>query len=245
MTVYRTGDEDPFIPLLIRAAESGKQVVCLIELKARFDEERNIRWAEQLEDTGVHVVLGVLGLKTHAKTILVVREDADGLRTYAHIGTGNYHATTAKLYTDLGLFTSDRSYTDELTHFFNFLTGRSQKTDYQTLLVAPINMRERFLSMIQREIEHARQGLPGHIIAKVNSFQDKQIGEALYEASAAGVRTELFVRGFCTLRPGVANLSENIRVISVVGRLLEHSRQDRHRRRILYRLGRLDDAQSG
>jgi polyphosphate kinase len=224
MTLYRTGDNSPFIPLLIRAAERGKQVVVLIELKARFDEERNIHWAQELEDAGVHVVYGVIGLKTHAKVTLVVRQDTDQIRSYAHFGTGNYHKETAKSYTDVGLFTCQQAFTEDAVELFHFLTGRSLQRSYRKLLVAPINMKDRFLFMIAREAEHARAGRPARIIAKCNSLEDSTVGRALYEASRAGVKIELIVRGFCSLRPKVAGMSENIRVISVIGRFLEHSR---------------------
>lgn len=224
MTLYRTGDESPFIPLLIRAAERGKQVVVLIELKARFDEERNIHWAQELEDAGVHVVYGVIGLKTHAKTTLVIRQDADQIRSYAHFGTGNYHKDTAKLYTDLGLFTCQQAFTEDAVELFHFLTGRSLQRSYRKILVAPINMKDQFLAKIARETEHAKAGRPARIIAKCNSLEDSTVGRALYDASRAGVKIDLIVRGFCTMRPKVAGMSENIRVISVIGRFLEHSR---------------------
>jgi polyphosphate kinase len=224
MSLYRTGDGSPFIPLLIRAAESGKQVVVLVELKARFDEERNIRVANALEKAGVHVVYGVVGLKTHAKTTLVVRQDVDGIRCYCHIGTGNYHAGTARLYTDLGLLTCDPQITHDVVELFHYLTGRSLKRDYQKLLVAPVTMQPKFMELIEREAEHARNGRPAYIVAKMNSMEERKIIRALYKASQAGVKIDLIVRGFCTLRPGVPGLSENIRVISVIGRFLEHSR---------------------
>jgi len=224
MTLYRTGDDSPFIPYLIRAAEAGKQVVVLIELKARFEEARNIYWAQELEDAGVHVVYGVIGLKTHAKVALVVRQENQGLQCYAHIGTGNYHKDTAKLYTDLGLFTSRSAYCEDVVELFNFLTGRSLKRVYQKILVAPSGMKDRFIEMIRRETEHARAGRPARIIAKCNSLEDTAICRALYEASQAGVGIDLIVRGFCCLRPRVAGMSERIRVISVIGRFLEHSR---------------------
>ena len=224
MTLYRTGDESPFIPLLIRAAERGKQVVVLIELKARFDEERNIHWAQELEDAGVHVVYGVIGLKTHSKVALVVRQDADQIRSYAHFGTGNYHKDTAKLYTDLGLFTCQPSFTEDAVELFHFLTGRSLQRSYRKILVAPINMKDQFIAKINRETENAKAGKPARIIAKCNSLEDSTVGRALYEASRAGVKIELIVRGFCSLRPKVPGMSENIRVISIIGRFLEHSR---------------------
>ena len=224
MTLYRTGDESPFIPLLARAAERGVQVVVLIELKARFDEERNIHWAQELENSGVHVVYGVMGLKTHAKLALVVRREEPSVRCYVHIGTGNYHKDTSKIYTDVGLFTCKPAFTDDAVELFHFLTGRSLKRNYSKLLVAPINMKETFIQMIKREAEHARAGRPARIIAKCNSLEDTGVGRALYEASQAGVQIELIVRGFCCLRPKVPGMSERIRVISIIGRFLEHSR---------------------
>jgi len=219
---------------LIRAAEAGKQVICLVELKARFDEERNIQVAQMLEKAGVHVVYGLVGYKTHTKTALVVRHEADGMRSYCHIGTGNYNSKTAGLYTDVGLLTCDPKITGEVVELFHYLTGRSRKTDYQHLLVAPINMRERFEAMIDREIalcaawrerggDMADPRRP-RIIAKMNSLEDRQLCNKLYEASNAGVSIDLIVRGFCCLRPGVPGLSEHIRVTSVIGRFLEHSR---------------------
>lgn len=233
-TLYRTAEDSPFIPELIRAAERGKQVVTLVELKARFDEERNVALAQKLEGAGVHVVYGLVGYKTHTKTALVVRDEPDGMRCYAHIGTGNYHSKTANLYTDLGLFTSDTRLTGDLVNLFHHLTGRSTQPRFEHLLVAPFNMRQRFVEMIKREIEHCeawreRGGDPDdpqrpNIIAKMNSLEDRAICRKLYEASNAGVRIELIVRGFCCLRPGVKGLSENITVTSVIGRFLEHSR---------------------
>ena len=224
MTLYRTDEDSPFIRTLIRAAESGKQVVCLVELMARFDEERNILLAHELEKAGVHVVYGVLGLKTHTKTALVVREDSDGIRCYAHIGTGNYHTQTAKLYTDIGLFTTDPDLTADLVEMYHYLTGRSLQKDYRKLLVAPVNMLERFLAMIERETQIAGTGQPARILAKMNQLEDRRIIRKLYDASRAGVQIDLLVRGICCLRPGVPGLSDNIRVVSVVGRFLEHSR---------------------
>lgn len=234
LTLYRTSEDSPFIPALIRAAESGKQVVVLVELTARFDEHRNVQLAQRLEKAGIHVVYGLVGLKTHTKTSLVVRQEEGGMRTYAHIGTGNYHAKTANLYTDLGLFTCDPRLTGDLVNLFHYLTGRTNRKNFDHLLVAPINMRTRFEAMIDREIAHAadwqkRGGVADdpnrpRIIAKMNSLEDTQMCEKLYEASAAGVKIDLIVRGFCCLRPGVPGLSENIQVISVIGRFLEHSR---------------------
>ncbi|MBI1375426.1 MAG: polyphosphate kinase 1 [Phycisphaera sp.] len=224
MTLYRTGDDSPFINTLIRAAEAGKQVVCLVELKARFDEQRNIQVAQELEKAGVHVVYGIVGLKTHTKTALVVRREPDGVRCYAHIGTGNYHIGTARVYTDLGLFTANPEFTEDIVELFGFLTGRSLKRDYNKLLVAPVNMRQRFIKMIQREVEHHRAGRPARIIAKMNSLEDRRIIAELYRASQAGLPIDLIVRGFCCLRPGIKGLSANIRVTSIIGRFLEHSR---------------------
>lgn len=224
MTLYRTGDHSPFIRSLIRAAEQGKQVVCLIELKARFDEERNIYWAQALENAGVHVVYGVVGLKTHAKTALVVRQEPEGLRCYTHIGTGNYNVATSKFYTDLGLLTSKDQITREVVEFFNYLTGISLKNSYQNLLVAPVNMFSRFRMMIEREAEFAKHGKPAQIIVKCNNLEENDLVISMYQASQKGVEIDLIVRGFCCVRPGVPGLSEKIRVISVIGRFLEHSR---------------------
>ena len=224
LIVYRTSDDSPFVPLLIQAAEQGKQVACLVELLARFDEQRNIRWANALEDAGVHVVYGILGVKTHVKAAVVVRREPDGLRSYVHIGTGNYNPQTAKLYTDLGLFTCQSEIAADIVELFHSLTGRSIKQDYDRLLVAPVNMKERFLSMIHRERDNHLAGKPAHILAKMNQIEDREIVRALYQASQAGVPIDLIVRGFCTLRPGLPELSPTIRVISVIGRFLEHSR---------------------
>ncbi|MFO0834500.1 MAG: polyphosphate kinase 1 [Phycisphaerales bacterium] len=223
-TLYRTSPDSPFIQSMIRAAEAGKQVACLVELRARFDEDRNVRFARQLEKAGVHVAYGVLGLKTHSKTSLVVRKERQGLRCYAHIGTGNYHPKTAQLYTDVGLLTADQELTSDLVNLFNYLTGLSTPQAFGKLLVAPFNMRQRFAELIAREATNAKRGLPARIIAKFNSLEDLDITERLYAASQAGVKITLIVRGFCCLRPGVKGLSENIRVISVIGRFLEHSR---------------------
>lgn len=225
MTLYRTGDNSPFIRSLIKAAEKGKQVVALVELKARFDEQRNIVWAQKLEDAGVHVVYGILGLKTHTKTTLVIRQESDGeIMSYAHIGTGNYHSQTSNLYTDLGLITCNPKICSEVIEVFNYLTGSSLKTDYHELLVAPINMKSNFMAKIHHEIKNKKAGRPARIIAKMNSMEDEVLTEALYEASMAGVEIVLIVRGFCCLKPGMKKLSENIKVISVIGRFLEHSR---------------------
>ena len=224
MTLYRTSLDSPFVPALIRAAESGKQVAVLVELRARFDEQRNVELARRLENAGVHVVYGIVGLKTHTKLAIVVRDEPDGLRTYCHIGTGNYNSRTAQLYVDVGLFTSDPLIASDVTELFHYLTGRSLKRDYAKLLVAPVTMRDSFLAMIERETQHARAGRPARIIAKMNALQDRAIIEKLYDASTAGVDVDLIVRGFCCLVPGVPGQSERIRVISTLGRFLEHSR---------------------
>lgn len=224
MTLYRTGDNSQFIRSLIRAAEQGKQVVCLVELKARFDEERNIYWATELENAGVHVVYGIVGLKTHAKTTLIVRQEQEGLKCYAHIGTGNYNVATSRFYTDLGLLTANEQITGDVVEFFHYLTGRSLKSNYQNLLIAPVNMISRFKSMIEREAEHAQAGRPAHIMAKFNNFEENDIAVALYSASQKGVDIDMIVRGFCCLRPGVTGMSDRIRVRSIIGRYLEHSR---------------------
>lgn len=224
MTLYRTGDDSPFVRTLIRAAEAGKQVVCLVELKARFDEQRNIMLTRALEKAGVHVVYGIVGLKTHCKVALVVRQDTDGLRSYVHIGTGNYHTQTARLYTDLGLFTADGDICEDVVELFHHLTGRSIKRDYRKLLVAPETMRQSFLSRIDREMSFARERKPAHIIAKMNSLQDPKIIDRLVEASQAGVRVDLIVRGLCCIRPGVPGYTDNVFVRSIIGRFLEHSR---------------------
>ena len=223
-TLYRTSRDSPFIASLIRAAEDGKQVACLVELRARFDENRNVRFARQLEKAGVHVAYGVVGLKTHSKTSLVVRRESDGLRTYAHIGTGNYNPSTAQLYTDLGLLTANPQLTRDVINLFVTLTGRSTQQDYEQLLVAPYTMKNRFIEMIDGEIKFAKAGGRGRILAKNNALEDTGVMNKLYEASRAGVKITLFTRGFCCLRPQVPGLSDNIRVISVVGRFLEHSR---------------------
>jgi polyphosphate kinase len=224
MTVYRLGDDTPFVRSLIRAAENAKQVACLVELKARFDEERNLHWANELQKAGDHVIYGMRGLKTHTKLALVVRREGDGLRTYAHIGTGNYHVKTARLYTDYGLFTCDPAITRDVVNLFHHLTGYSREPQFDRLLVAPLNMRERFVEMIRREAEHQRAGRPARIIVKINQLEDLPVCEALSEASQAGVPVDLIVRGFCCLRPGVGGWTENLRVRSIVGRFLEHGR---------------------
>jgi polyphosphate kinase len=224
MTLYRTSGDSPIVNALIRAAENGKQVAVLVELKARFDEENNIIWARKLEKAGVHVVYGLLGLKTHTKIALVVRKESDRIRRYVHIGTGNYNPKTARLYTDLGLLSCREELGADLTDLFNYLTGYSRQHSYRKLLVAPVNLRDRMTALIRRETEHCREGREGRIVAKMNSLTDPQIVATLYEAAQAGVQIDLIVRGMCILRPGVPNFSENIRVLSIVGRLLEHSR---------------------
>lgn len=220
-TLYRTSGRSPIVEALIGAAEAGKQVVVLVEITARFDEKANIRWARTLERAGCHVVYGVLGLKTHSKLCLVVRQERDRLRRYVHVGTGNYNPTTARIYEDLGLLTADPEVGADVSHLFNYLTGYSRKTGYGTLIVAPDRMRQQIIDLIQRE---TAAGSEGRVVMKVNSLVDEAIIEALYEASQAGTQVDLIVRGICSLRPGVAGLSENIRVRSILGRFLEHSR---------------------
>jgi polyphosphate kinase len=224
MTLYRTSGDTAIVRALTEAAERGKQVAVLIELQARFDEANNITWARTLESFGVHVAYGLAGLKMHAKTTLIVRREAEGIRRYVHIGSGNYNSKTGRLYTDIGLFSSSPSLGADLSDLFNALTGFSRQTLYRKLVVAPSNMRNRFLEMIEREAAHAREGKEGRIIAKMNSLADAAVIEALYAASQAGVEIDLVVRGICCLRPGVPGVSERIRVISIVGRFLEHSR---------------------
>ncbi len=224
MTLYRTSKNSPVVAALIRAAENGKQVMALVELKARFDEDNNIQWARQLESSGVHVVYGVLGLKTHTKIILVVRREKQELRSYVHIGTGNYNSKTSTLYTDLGLLSARPELGQDLVELFNYLTGFSKQQSFRRLLVAPVTLRRGMEAMIRRETDHARAGRGGHIRAKMNALVDPAIIALLYEASQAGVVCELMVRGMCSLRPGVEGLSENIQVMSVIGRFLEHSR---------------------
>lgn len=224
MTAYRVGDDTPFVKSLVRAAESGKQVACVIEIKARFDEERNLHWAAELERVGAHVTFGVAGLKTHAKVALVVRKEPGGLRSYVHIGTGNYHVRTARLYADFGLLTCNPDLARDVVNLFHYLTGHSAKPDVRHLLVAPRTMRPRLLDLIQREIANKRAGLPARIVGKMNQLEDPEMIEALCEASAVGVLVDLIVRGFCCLRPGVEGRTDNIRIRSIIGRFLEHSR---------------------
>jgi len=224
MTLYRTGTDSPIVQALMAASERGKQVAVLVELKARFDEENNIEWARRLERAGVHVVYGMLGLKTHSKLALVVRREANSLRRYVHIGTGNYNPATARIYTDLGLFTADEQIGADATDLFNYLTGFSRQSEYRRLLVAPVNLRERLTDLIEREVANHQAGKAARIILKLNSLTDTKLIRSLYEASQAGVPIDLIIRGICALRPGVPGLSDTISVISIVGRFLEHSR---------------------
>ncbi len=223
-TLYRVSGNSPIIAALAEAAENGKQVTVLVELKARFDEENNIVWARKLEQAGCHVIYGLVGLKTHSKITLVVRREEDGIRRYVHLGTGNYNDATAKLYTDVGLFTCKEAYGEDATAVFNMLSGYSEPLSWNKLSVAPLWLKERFLYLIQRETEHAKKGEPARIIAKMNSLCDKAIIAALYEASSYGVEIDLIVRGICSLKVGIPGISERIRVRSIVGQFLEHSR---------------------
>ena len=224
MTLYRVSKDSAVISSLIRAAENGKQVMALVELKARFDEENNIQWARQLENAGVHVVYGVIGLKTHTKITLVLRREKEELRSYVHIGTGNYNSKTSRLYTDLGLLSARPELGEDLVELFNYLTGFSKQQTFRKLLVAPVSLRSGMEALIRREIDHAKAGRGGHIIAKMNSLVDPRIIALLYEASQAGVQIELIIRGICSLRPGLPGQSESVRVVSIIGRFLEHSR---------------------
>jgi polyphosphate kinase len=223
-TLYRVGSNAPVVEALLEAAERGKQVAVLVELKARFDEESNIGWARALEEVGAHVVYGLVGLKTHCKVTMVVRQEGEGIRRYLHLATGNYNALTSRIYEDIGLFTCDENMGADATDLFNYLTGYSTKQEYRKLLVAPVSLRKRLEKMVEREIEHARQGNKARLIFKVNSLVDPDMIKLLYQASQTGVQVDLLVRGMCCLRPGIKGVSENIRVISIVGRYLEHSR---------------------
>ena len=246
-TLYRVSGHSPIVAALIKAAEAGKQVTVLVELKARFDEENNILWAKKLEAAGCHVVYGLAGLKTHCKILLVVRQDEDGIRRYLHMGTGNYNDSTAKAYTDIGMFTCREPFGSDASSLFNVLTGYSLPPEYNKFIVAPHGMRTFFEERIRRETENARRGLPSGITAKVNSLVDANIISLLYEASQAGVPIQLIVRGICCLIPGLPGVSETITVRSIVGQLLEHSRifcfEKRRGKTHLYGQRRLDAAQ--
>jgi polyphosphate kinase len=224
ITLYRTSGDSPIIQSLVKAAQAGKQVIALVELKARFDEASNIHWANLLEDAGVHVVYGIGGLKTHTKILLIVREEDGKLKRYTHVGTGNYNPKTAKLYTDIGLLSCNEKLGEDLNYLFNFLTGFAKQTPYHKLLVAPVTLRKGILDLIHRETEHSLMDRDAKIIVKMNSLVDPEIIEALYKASQAGVQIELIIRGICCLMPGIKGISENISVISIVGQYLEHSR---------------------
>jgi polyphosphate kinase len=224
LTVYRTDDDSSLIPALVRASERGKQAVCMVELKARFDERQNIVWARALEEAGAHVVHGVPGLKTHAKALLVVRREGAGVRNYVHVGTGNYNANTARLYEDFGLFTVDPEITADVADLFNTLTGIARPLQFRKALVSPVHLRDGILAEIEKTVQAHEAGEPARIVMKMNSLVDRQCIEALYRASQAGVRVDLNVRGICCLLPGIEGVSENVRVMSIVGRFLEHSR---------------------
>ena len=247
MTVYRTSDDSALVPSLIEAAEKGKQAVCLVELKARFDERQNIHWSRSLEEVGAHVVHGIPGLKTHAKAILIVRRERGGVRHYVMIGTGNFHAKNARLYEDFGLFTTDPEISEEVANLFNTLTGYGHPEPQAKVLVAPTWMRKPLIDEIERTVAAHQAGEPARIVMKMNSLVDRKIIEALYAASQAGVPIDLNVRGICCLIPGVPGVSETINVVSVVGRFLEHSRiysfHRGDRARLLHRLGRPDAPQ--
>jgi polyphosphate kinase len=223
-TLYRTSGDSPIIEALIEAAEAGKQVLAVIEIRARFDEQANVRWARKLESVGVNVVYGLMGLKTHAKLSLVVRDEPNGLRSYCHIGTGNYNPKTARMYEDLGVLSSDEELTDDLSKLFNQLSGFAPQSSYARLLVAPRTLRPGLIDKIDQEIQNAKDGMPSGIQFKLNSLLDEEFVEKLYEASQAGVPVELLIRGICAIRPGVVGMSENIKVRSILGRFLEHSR---------------------
>jgi len=223
-TLYRTSSDSPLVASLIHAAQNGKQVTVIIELKARFDEAANIKWARLMREAGVNVIYGIAGLKTHAKAMLVVRQEGDVIRRYAHLGTGNYHPSTARLYTDLGFLTAREELTSDVASMFNILTGVSKFPGMRELLMAPYDLREGMVSLIDREIDHARAGRPAGIFVKMNALVEEGMIEALYSASQAGINIRLLIRGVCCLRPGVPGVSENIEVRSLVGRFLEHSR---------------------
>src|SRR5262245_4702569 len=224
ITLYRIGSNSPLVDLLIEAAEQGKQVAVLVELKARFDERNNIAWATRLEEAGIHVVYGLVNLKVHCKLCLVVRKEADGIRRFAHIATGNYNRVTSQIYTDIGLFAADEKILDDVSEVFNSLTGYSSKRSYNALLVAPVGLRQGIRALLEREMDHAKAGRPARVIIKNNALADQAIIKTLYRASQAGVLVDLIVRGLCCLRPGIPGISHNVRVRSIVGRLLEHSR---------------------
>jgi polyphosphate kinase len=224
MTLYRVGRNSPVVEALLEAIEHGKEVAVMVELKARFDEESNIEWARALEREGVHVVYGLPGLKVHSKIALVVRREGEAIRRYLHLGTGNYNPVTARLYTDLSLFTADEAIGADASNLFNFLTGYSSHTEFRKLLVAPTGLRHGLVRLIEREIELQRQGQHGHMILKMNALEDSGMIRLLYEASQAGVQVDVLARGICCLRPGIPGISENIRVTSIIGRFLEHSR---------------------
>ena len=224
ITLYRVGSNSPIVSALMEARENGKAVAALIELKARFDEENNIGWARALEHEGVHVVYGVVGLKVHAKLCMIVRREKDGIRQYVHLGTGNYNATTTRIYTDFGFLTADRVVGEDVANLFNFLTGYARIEKYQKLLVAPVTLRNGIIDRIDREIERHREHGDGHLIFKMNALVAPLCIVALYRASQAGVKVELQVRGICCLRPGISGVSENITVSAIIGRFLEHAR---------------------
>ena len=224
MTLYRVGRDSPVVEALLDAAENGKEVAALVELKARFDEESNIGWARKLEQAGVHVVYGVLGLKTHSKIALIVRKEGDRVRRYLHLGTGNYNVATALQYTDLDLMITDETMGEDASELFNFLTGYAEQDSYEQFLVAPVSIRQGFEELVRNEMDHAAAGRPARMILKMNSLVDRAMVRLLYEASMAGVQIDLIVRGMCILRPGLPGISDNVTVTSIVGRFLEHTR---------------------
>jgi polyphosphate kinase len=223
-TLYRIGHNSPLVDALIRARENGKQVAVLVELKARFDEENNIEWARALEQAGVHVVYGLLGLKTHCKVALIVRREPDGIRRYVHVSTGNYNLGTSRVYTDLGMFTCRPEFGSDVSELFNYLTGYSRQRDYRALLIAPVSLRQELQRRVEREIVHAQEGRPARLLFKANTLQDYPFADLLYRAAAAGVRVDLVIRGICIVRPNLPELQGRLRVVSIVGRFLEHSR---------------------